>query len=102
MEARQVSRRESSLHSSIKQQCFLPGDRFEVKIDDFIIDMVRGDLLIEIQTVNFSALKQKLEYLLKNHKVCLVYPIPKKKWIVHKTMLNGEVMSRRKSPKKDV
>lgn len=29
-------------------------------VDGYIIDIVRGDLLIEVQTRNFSALKAKL------------------------------------------
>ena len=94
------SRRESSLHSSIKKWYFLEGDRLEAKVDDFIVDIVRGDLLIEIQTANFSAIKPKLRRLLKNHKVRLVHPIPKKKWIVHKSMPNGEITGRRISPKR--
>jgi hypothetical protein len=48
---------EHSLHSEIKKWYTLPGDRFEVKIDDFIVDIVRHALLIEIQTRNFSAIK---------------------------------------------
>lgn len=94
------SRRESSLHSSIKKWYFLEGDRIEAKVDDFIVDIVRGDLLIEIQTANFSAIKQKLRRLLKDHKVRLVHPIPKKKWIVHRSMSNGGITGRRMSPKR--
>ncbi len=94
------SRRESSLHSAIKKWYFLKGDRLEVKVDDFVVDMVRGDLLIEIQTANFSAIKPKLTRLLNDHKVRLVYPIPKEKWIVHKSTANGETFGRRRSPKK--
>jgi hypothetical protein len=94
------SRRESSLHSSIKKWYFVEGDRIEAKVDDFIVDLVRGDLLIEIQTANFSAIKPKLRLLLKNHKVRLVYPISRKKWIVHRSMSNGEITGRRMSPKR--
>ena len=94
------SRRESSLHSSIKKWYFVEGDRIEAKVDDFIVDIVRGDLLIEIQTASFSAIKPKLRCLLQGHKVHLVYPIPRKKWIVHRSMSNGEITGRRMSPKK--
>ena len=72
----------------------------EVKVDGFIVDIVRGDLLIEIQTANFSAIKPKLTRLLDNHKVRLVYPIPQVKWIVHRSMVKEGVVGRRKSPKK--
>jgi hypothetical protein len=93
------SGRESSLHSSIKKWYFLEGDRLEAKVGDFTVDIVRGDLLIEVQTANFSAIKPKLMSLLRDHKVRLVHPIPKKKWIVRKSTLNGEIIGRRKSPK---
>jgi hypothetical protein len=94
------SGRESSLHSAIKKWYFLEGDKLEDRVDNFIVDIVRGDLLIEIQTANFSAIKPKLSRLLNDHKVRLVYPIPKEKWIVHKSMTTGETYGRRRSPKK--
>ena len=90
---------EHSLHSEIKNWYSLPGDRFEVKIDDFIVDIVRHALLIEIQTRNFSAIKMKLTRLLENHEVRLVYPIPQLKWIFH-VAKSGEMIRRRKSPRK--
>jgi len=90
---------EYSLHSAIKNWYSLPGDRFEVRVDDFIVDTVRGTFLIEIQTQNFSAIRKKLTKLLENHEVRLVYPIPQQKWIVHVTE-SGEIVRRRKSPKK--
>jgi hypothetical protein len=90
---------EHSLHSEIKNWYSLPGDKFEVKIDDFIVDIVRNALLIEIQTRNFSAIKMKLTKLLRNHEIRLVYPIPQLKWIVQVTK-SGEVIRRRKSPRK--
>jgi hypothetical protein len=48
---------EKPLHASLKQWYSRPGDRFEVPIDRFVIDIVRGDLLIEIQTRNLAAIK---------------------------------------------
>ncbi len=91
---------EYSLHSEIKDWYMSPGDQLETKVDDFIIDVLRDNLLIEIQTGNFSAIKKKLTKLLQNNnKVKLVYPIAKLKWIVHVTD-SGELVRRRKSPKK--
>ncbi|MEM4610858.1 MAG: hypothetical protein QW190_08220 [Thermoproteota archaeon] len=94
------SRRESSLHSAIKNWYFLDGDKMEDEVDGFIVDIVRGDLLIEIQIANFSTIKPKLLRLLDDHKVRLVYPIPKVKWVVHKSATTGETYGRRRSPKK--
>jgi hypothetical protein len=90
---------EYSLHSEIKDWYKIPGDEPEAKVEDFIIDILRGKLLIEIQTGNFSAVKKKLGKLLLNNQVRLVYPIAKLKWIVYVSR-EGEVVRRRKSPKK--
>ncbi len=75
------------------------GDELEVKVDEFIVDVLRGELLVEIQTQNFSAIKKKLIKLLLNNKVRLVYTIAELKWIVHVSR-SGEFVRRRKSPKK--
>ncbi len=90
---------EYSLHSEIKRFYSLPGDRFEVKLDDYIVDILRGQLAIEVQTKNFSALKEKLQTLTEKHQVRLVYPLPEKKWITYITRDNI-VVNKRKSPKK--
>ena len=94
------SGRESSLHSALKKWYFLEGDKLEAKVNGFVVDIVRGDLLIEIQTANFSAIKAKLLSLLNEHRVRLVYPIPKEKWIVHKSAATGKIFGRRRSPKR--
>ncbi len=90
---------EYTLHSAIKQWYSIPGDMFEVNIGGFVVDVVQGSLLVEIQTKNFSAAKRKLQRLVGDHKVRLVYPIAKQKWIV-RVAQSGEPLSRRKSPKK--
>jgi len=90
---------EYSLHSEIKNWYRVSGDELEVKVEGFIIDIVRGKLLIEIQTGNFSVVKKKLIKLLLNNQVRLVYPIAKLKWIVHISR-SGNFVRRRKSPKK--
>ena len=90
---------ENSLHSTIKELYALPNDKFEVRIDGFIIDILRGDLLIEVQTKSFRAIKGKLSSLVESHQVRLVYPIPERKWIVRITEL-GELITRRRSPRK--
>jgi len=90
---------EYSLHSEIKDWYKVSGDEVEVKVEDFIVDILRGKLVIEIQTGNFSAIKKKLVKLLVNNQVRLVYPIAQRKWIVHVSQ-SGEFVRRRKSPKK--
>ncbi len=46
-----------------------------MKLDEFVIDLRRGDLLIEIQTGSFGAMGRKLDRLLTDHQMLLVHPI---------------------------
>lgn len=92
---------EKPLHEALKRCYARPGDRFEVPVDGFVVDIVRGDLLIEVQTRNFSAIKRKLEKLLIDHSVRLVYPIPRVKWIAKRKPAGGDSpVGRRRSPKR--
>ena len=90
---------EYSLHSEVKSICSLPGDQFEVKIGNYVVDILRGDLVIEVQTRNFSALKKKLQVLTEKNQVRLVYPLPERTWI---TYVSKEhlVLRKRKSTRK--
>jgi hypothetical protein len=90
---------ETSLHVDIKSWYSQPGDMIEAAVDGYIIDIVRADLLIEIQTRSFSKLKSKLAHLLDNHRVHLVHSIPQEKWIVRMDSEGKNVLKRRKSPK---
>lgn len=73
---------EKPLHAALKKWYAQPGDRFEVAVDGFVIDLVRDDLLLEIQTRNFAAMKSKLQRLTSAHRVRVIYPIAHEKWIV--------------------
>ena len=53
---------EYSLHSELKDWYMASGDELEVTVGDFRVDILRGKLLIEIQTQNFSAVKKKLTF----------------------------------------
>jgi hypothetical protein len=81
---------EKPLHASLKHWYARPGDRLEVTVDGFVIDIVRDDLLIEIQTCNFPSIKSKLTDLVRCHRVRLVYPIDQEKWIVRSATRNGK------------
>lgn len=91
---------EKSLHAALKLRIAKPNDEFEVRVGRYVIDIVRDDLLIEIQTRNFSAIKRKLNNLVENHRVHLVYPIAAEKWIVKLPKDEDDSGSRRKSPKR--
>lgn len=85
---------EGSLHAALKDLYAEPGDRFEVPLDRFVIDISRDELLIEIQTGSFAAMGKKLDHLLSEHKMLLVHPI------AVETYLKRPDKNPRKSPKK--
>jgi len=91
---------ERSLHANLKELYMDEDTETEVAVDGFVVDVVKGNLLIEIQTGNFASIKSKLKSLLKNHRVKLVYPLAMKKWIVKETPDGTQQLSRRNSPKK--
>jgi hypothetical protein len=91
--------KENQLHASLKKWYSIPGDFFEAKVDGYVIDILRGDLLIEIQTGSFSNIRNKLLVLLERHPLRLVLPISRDKWII-KEYTSGGVYKRRKSPHK--
>lgn len=91
--------REKPLHASLKRWYARPGDQIEVPVDGFVIDLVRENLLIEVQTRGFSSMKKKVTTLIElGHHVRIVHPIPINKWIV-KVDTDGTILSRRCSPK---
>ncbi|MFD2247360.1 hypothetical protein [Pontibacter ruber] len=91
-------RNERSLHAALKQWYAQPEDRFEVPLDGFVIDLVRGDDLVEIQTRNFSAIRGKLQELVQKYKVHVLHPLTIEKWVVQVDKKGTEMLSRRKSP----
>jgi hypothetical protein len=91
---------ETSLHAALKAWYAQPEDQVEARIDGYIIDVVHGETLIEIQTRSFTAIKAKLLDLVPRHRVHLVYPIAREKWIVKVARDREKVLGRRKSPKR--
>ena len=89
--------REGPLHAAIKDWYARPGDRAEVPYSGFVIDLVRGDELIEVQTAGFHRLKAKLDALLDAHPMTIVHPVCAQRRIV-RVDANGEVVAARRSP----
>lgn len=90
---------EKPLHEALKRFYAEPGDAFEVPLDGFVVDILRGELVVEIQTRNFKAMHRKLGKLLADREVRLVYPIAQDKWITKEPHPDSGLGSRRKSPK---
>lgn len=91
-------RNESTLHRQIKDWYAQEGDELEVSVSGFIIDIRRDDLLIEVQTSSFGALKRKLDRLLPEYRMRIIYPVFLEKWLIRYDEA-GQVVSRRKSPR---
>ena len=85
---------EGPLHAALKQHYAEPGDEFEVPLDRFVIDIRRGNRLIEVQTVSFASMGKKLDHLLPDYEILLVHPI------AISTHLERPDKPRRKSPKR--
>jgi len=92
--------REGPLHAAVKELLAEPGDRLEVPVGRFVIDLVRADgELVEVQTGGFGALGKKLDALLDNHRVRIVHPVAAERRIV-RVDEHGEVLAARRSPKR--
>ncbi len=95
------SLRETSLHASLKSWWARPGDVLEANVDGYVVDLLRGETVVEIQTGHFSAIRPKLRALLARRPVCLVHPIAVQRWIVRLDADRQTRLSRRKSPRRD-
>lgn len=91
---------EYSLHSLIKDLVALPGDRFEARVDGYIVDILRGDLIIEVQTRSFGSIRDKLRKLVKKYRVRLIHPIAVEKTVIYLDPETRRQSHKRKSPKK--
>ncbi len=72
---------EGSLHAALKLLVSEPGDRLEVPLHGFVVDVLRGDTCIEIQTGAFASMGNKLDRLLGDYHVHVVHPIAVESWI---------------------
>ena len=90
---------EGALHAQLKDWYRRPGDRLEQAVDGFVVDLVRGNLLVEIQTGSFTPLRRKLDLLTREHRVRLVAPLPLVRKIIRLSD-EGEVLSARRSPRR--
>lgn len=90
---------EQTIHEQLKEIYARDTGIIESIIGDYRVDVVKEDLLIEIQTSSFSSIRDKLKDLTQDNKVRLVHPIAYQKWIVRLDK-NGKQVSSRKSPRR--
>jgi len=92
--------REGPLHAAIKAALAQPGDRMEVPVGRFVIDLVRADgELVEVQTGGFTPLGPKLDALLDDHRIRIVYPVAAQRRII-RVSADGELTTARRSPRR--
>lgn len=94
------TRSEKTVHAVLKNYYEPYQDSQELKVGGYVADIVGEDGIIEIQTAQFSHLKEKLRAFLPAAKVRVVYPVFVKKRIVYLDA-DGEVTIRRTSPLKE-
>ena len=95
------TKQEKTLHQTIKYFLELNESNHEVKIDKKIVDIYKDNEIFEIQTQGFDKLRDKLNTLLPNYSVTVVFPIAHIKKI-HLLNEYGEVIQSRLSPKKQI
>jgi hypothetical protein len=91
--------REGSLHAALKAAYAGDDGRVEVLVAGFVVDVDRGDHVVEIQTANFASARRKLERLVERRRVLLVHPVAIERTIV-RVDSDGVVRYRRRSPRR--
>jgi hypothetical protein len=91
---------EQPLHAALKAHYAAGVHPVEVAVDGYIIDVQQADRLVEIQTANFSSIRDKLIALARDYTVRLVYPVAYEKWLYKLPKPGWEGPRRRKSPKR--
>ena len=89
---------EKTLHLALKYYFAPDSSTHEQKIGGFVADAVTEEGVIEVQTRSLWRLKQKLRAFLPCAPVTVVYPVTEETVLICVDE-NGEVQSRRKSPK---
>jgi hypothetical protein len=90
---------ETSLHEQLKYVYAGQRGLVEQLVDGFVVDVLVGNEIVEVQTGSMLRLRRKLEHLVTRHTVRIVHPIAARTRIV-KTSPGGELVSSRRSPKR--
>ena len=91
---------EQPLHAALKRWYAKPGDVLEAALDGYIVDLLRGNHVIEIQTGSFASIRRKMRTLSRHYRVTLVYPVAYARWIVKLPTTTYGQPVRRKVPRR--
>ncbi len=89
---------EKTLHAVLKEYYEPDSSSHEVRIGNFIADIVGENGIIEIQTRQLSKLIPKLEQFLPAADVTVVYPVAREKRLIWLDEQTGELSKPRRSP----
>ncbi|MDR0512872.1 MAG: hypothetical protein LBG93_07200 [Treponema sp.] len=94
------TRKESSLHKSLKLHCAGSEGSYETLVEGFVCDgRAKTGELIEVQCGSFAPLAKKVKALTEKHKMRIIHPIIAKKYIeLYDT--EGNFVRGKTSPKK--
>ena len=93
---------EKTVHSVLKNYLEPDTSFHEIRTGRYVADIRTPDGIYEIQTRQFTKLRNKLEAFLPEYSVTIVYPIPHIKYLRWIDEQTGEISPARKSPKKGV
>jgi len=91
---------EQPLHAALKRWYARPGDVLEAALDGYIVDLLRGNHIVEIQTSSFASIRRKMRTLSQHYRVTLVYPVAYERWILKLPTTTYGQPVRRKSPRR--
>lgn len=90
---------EKFLHIFLKNYFESDKSYHEVKVGRFTADICRDNSIIEIQTHNLNALRDKLEYyMLEGYDVCVVHPVTRVRKMLYVDRDTGEIVKKRRFP----
>ena len=92
--------KEYPLHAALKRWYCRPGDVLEAAVDGYIVDLLRGTHIIEIQTGSFASIRRKMRTLSRYYPVTLVYPVAYERWILKLPTPTCGQPVRRKAPRR--
>lgn len=91
---------EGTLHAVLKKYFEPSSERHELNVGRYVADIVGQDGIIEIQTKQLFRMKNKIKAFLEVSDVTVVYPVSSVRYVSWVDSLTGEVLNRRKSPRK--
>ncbi len=93
---------EKRIHRILKRYITEDAFCYEQRVGRYVADVVTEESVFEIQTASFRSLAKKVEYYLEStdKTVYILHPVIKEKMLIRAERETGEVLSRKRSPKR--